>query len=278
MKIFSFFKRVFLLMLFAIVLLIIVSLVPLSFFEEDVQNEESDEVIPSLSLPLETTEQSKTYFNLFIEMDVSDLSESINELNHLVKEGSGVVVASSFSSPDSSLEGNTGSFIVEIDTQIVEQFLSDVKGLGKLQNLETYTNDEVLVMEDTQSWIENLTLQESKYQTLLSEETTISEIMKIEEELARIQSEIDKWSSLQAQDELARNKVTLHFNLDEQKSQEVTGWSEMIKSELSLQLDRMGQYAQWILVKLIGLTPYFLVFGILVGSVRLLFRRKKRRR
>ena len=59
---------------------------------------------------------------------------------------------------------------------------------------------------------------------------------------------------------------------------EVIGWSEMIKSELSLQLDRMGKYAQWILVKLIGLTPYFLVFGILVGSVRLLFRRKKRRR
>ena len=265
-------------MLFAIVLLIIVSLVPVSFFEEEVQNEESDEVIPSLSLPLETTNQSNTYFNLLIEMDVSDLSESIKELNHLVQEGSGTVIASSFSSPDSSLEGHTGSFIVEIDTQIVEQFLSDVKGLGKLQNLETYTNDEVLVIEDTQSWIENLTLQESKYQTLLSEETTISEIMKIEEELARIQSEIDKWSSLQAQDELARNKVTVHFNLDEQKSQEVIGWSEMIKSELSLQLDRMGKYAQWILVKLIGLTPYFLVFGILVGSVRLLFRRKKRRR
>ena len=90
-------------------------------------------------------------------------------------------------------------------------------------------------------------------------------------------SEIDKWSSLQAQDEVERNNVTLHFNLNEQKSQELTGWSEMIKSELSLQLNRMSQYAQWLLVKLIGLTPYFLVFGILVGSFRLLFRRKKRR-
>ena len=62
-----------------------VSLVPVSFFEEEVQNEESDEVIPSLSLPLETNKQSNTYFNVLIEMDVSDLSESIKELNILYK-------------------------------------------------------------------------------------------------------------------------------------------------------------------------------------------------
>lgn len=255
-----------------------VSLVPVSFFEEEVQNEESDEVIPSLSLPLETNKQSNTYFNVLIEMNVSDLSESIKELNYLVQEQSGIVVASSFSLPNSSEERNIASFIVEMDIQIVEQFLSDVKGIGKLQSLETYTNDEVLVMEDTQSWIENLTLQESKYQTLLSEETIISEIIKIEEELARIQSEIDKWQSIQAQDEVARNKVTVHFSLNQQKSQQVTEWNEMIKSELSLQLNQMGQYAKWLVVKLIGLTPYFLVVSILVGSIRLLFRRKKRGR
>ena len=264
-------------MIFVIVLLVIVSLAPVSLFEEKVQSEESDEVIPSLSLPLENADESNTYFNLFIEIDVSDLSESIKELNHLVQEQSGIVVSSSFSSPNSSVESNIGSFIVVLDIQIVEQFLSDVKGIGKLQRLETYTNDEVLVIEDTQSWIENLTLQESKYQTLLSEETIISEIIKIEEELARIQSEIDKWKSIQAQDEVARNKVTLNFNLKEQHSQEVMGWSEMIKSELDLQLNRIGQYTQWMVVKLIGLTPYFLVLGILVGSIRLLFRRKKRR-
>lgn len=255
-----------------------VSLVPVSFFEEEVQNEESDEVIPSLSLPLETNKQSNTYFNLFIEMNVSDLSESIKELNYLVQEQSGIVVASSFSLPNSSEERNIASFTVEMDIQVVEQFLSDVKGIGKLQSLETYTNDEVLVMEDTQSWIENLTLQESKYQTLLSEETIISEIIKIEEELARIQSEIDKWESIQAQDEVARNKVTVHFSLNQQKSQQVTEWSEMIKSELGLRLNQMGQYAKWLVVKLIGLTPYFLFLGIVVGSIRLLFRRKKRGR
>lgn len=264
-------------MLFAIALLIIISLVPVSFFEEDVQNEESDVVIPSLSLPLEITAQSNTYFNLLIEMTVLDLSKSIEQLNQLVQEQSGIVISSSFSSFDSALGSKIASFIVEIDTQNVEQFLRDVKGLGELQNLETYTNDEVLVTQDTQGWIENLTLQEAKYQMLLSEETTISEIIKIEEELARIQTEIDKWESLQEQDEVARNKVTLHFSLNEQISEQVTGWSEMIKMELSLQLNRIEEYVQWMVVKLIGVTPYFLVLGIVVSSVRLLFRRKKRK-
>ena len=72
--------------------------------------------------------------------------------------------------------------------------------------------------------------------------------------------------------------MTVHFSLNQQKSQQVTEWNEMIKSELSLQLNQMGQYAKWLVVKLIGLTPYFLVVSILVGSIRLLFRRKKRRR
>ena len=77
---------------------------------------------------------------------------------------------------------------------------------------------------------------------------------------------------------MARNKVTVHFSLNQQKSQQVTEWSEMIKSELGLRLNQMGQYAKWLVVKLIGLTPYFLFLGIVVGSIRLLFRRKKRGR
>ena len=77
MGIWKFFKRVFGLMIIAISVLIFVSLIPL-LFKERIESEESDEVIPSLSLSLINDESSRTYFNILIEMNVSKISESLS--------------------------------------------------------------------------------------------------------------------------------------------------------------------------------------------------------
>ena len=53
-------------MIIAISVLIFVSLIPL-LFKERIESEESDEVIPSLSLSLINDESSRTYFNILIE-------------------------------------------------------------------------------------------------------------------------------------------------------------------------------------------------------------------
>lgn len=50
-------------MIIAISVLIFVSLIPL-LFKERIESEESDEVIPSLSLSLINDESSRTYFNI----------------------------------------------------------------------------------------------------------------------------------------------------------------------------------------------------------------------
>ena len=58
-------KRIFGWMITAIIVLIVVSLIPLSFTNA---NQESDEDIPSLSLPLMEDTMSNTYFNIEIEL------------------------------------------------------------------------------------------------------------------------------------------------------------------------------------------------------------------
>ncbi|CUN70208.1 Uncharacterised protein [Turicibacter sanguinis] len=277
MGVWNFLKRIFWLMITAIAVLILVSLIPLSF-KERIESDESDEVIPSLSSSLINDESSQTYFNISIKMNVSQISESLSQLNVLVQQASGTVMSSSLVAIDQMLESYMGSCILEIESTEVEEFLQQVELIGQITQMETYTNSEVLVTEDIDSWLSNLSMQQSKYQTLLSEAETVSEIIKIEEELARVQVEMDKWSALKAQDDVARNKVTIIFELKEQEIQDDSRWGVMIQNELSVQLNRISQVTRWLLVKLIGLVPYVVILFVVILIMRCLFRGRKRKR
>ena len=277
MGVWNFLKRDFWLMITAIAVLILVSLIPLSF-KERIESDESDEVIPSLSSSLINDESSQTYFNISIKMNVSQISESLSQLNVLVQQGSGTVMSSNLVAIDEMLESYMGSCILEIESTGVEEFLQQVELIGQITQMETYTNSEVLVTEDIDSWLSNLSMQQSKYQTLLSEAETVSEIIKIEEELARVQVEMDKWSALKAQDDVARNKVTIIFELKEQEIQDDSRWGVMIQNELSVQLNRISQVTRWLLVKLIGLVPYVVILFVVILIMRCLFRGRKRKR
>ncbi|MGN9119985.1 DUF4349 domain-containing protein [Turicibacter bilis] len=277
MGVWNFLKRIFWLMITAIAVLILVSLIPLSF-KERIESDESDEVIPSLSSSLINDESSQTYFNISIKMNVSQISESLSQLNVLVQQASGTVMSSNLVAIDEMLESYMGSCILEMESTEVEEFLQQVQLIGQITQMETYTNSEVLVTEDVDSWLSNLSMQQSKYQTLLSEAETVSEIIKIEEELARVRVEMDKWSALKAQDDVARNKVTIIFELKEQEIQDDSRWGVMIQNELSVQLNRITHVTRWLLVKLIGLVPYVVILFVVILIMRCLFRGRKRKR
>ncbi|MBS3197777.1 DUF4349 domain-containing protein [Turicibacter bilis] len=276
MGVWNFLKRVFWLMITAIMVLILVSLIPLSF-KERIESDESDEVIPSLSSSLINDESSQTYFNISIKMNVSQISESLSQLNVLVQQGSGTVMSSSLVAIDQMLESYMGSCILEIESTEVEEFLQQVELIGQITQMETYTNSEVLVTEDIDSWLSNLSMQQSKYQTLLLEAETVSDIIKLEEELARVQVEMDKWSALKAQDEVARNKVTIVFELKEGEIYDDSRWGVMIQNELSVQLNRIIQVTRWLVVKLLGLVPYGVILFVLILIMRCLFKGRKRK-
>ena len=276
MGIWKFFKRVFGLMIIAISVLIFVSLIPL-LFKERIESEESDEVIPSLSLSLINDESSRTYFNILIEMNVSKISESLSQLNVWVQQASGTVVSSHLVAIDETLKSYTGACVLEMESTELESFLQQVQLIGQFTQMETYTNGEVLVTEDIDSWLSNLSMQQSKYQTLLLEAETVSDIIKLEEELARVQVEMDKWSALKAQDEVARNKVTIVFELKEGEIYDDSRWGVMIQNELSVQLNRIIQVTRWLVVKLLGLVPYGVILFVLILIMRCLFKGRKRK-
>ena len=122
-------------MITAIAVLILVSLIPLSF-KERIESDESDEVIPSLSSSLINDESSQTYFNISIKMNVSQISESLSQLNVLVQQASGTVMSSNLVAIDQMLESYMGSCILEIESTEVEEFLQQVELIGQITQME----------------------------------------------------------------------------------------------------------------------------------------------
>ena len=121
-------------MITAIAVLIFVSLIPLSF-KEKIESDESDEVIPSLSSSLINDESSQTYFNISIKMNVSQISESLSQLNVLVQQASGTVMSSNLVAIDEMLESYMGSCILEIESTEVEEFLQQVQLIGQITQM-----------------------------------------------------------------------------------------------------------------------------------------------
>ena len=131
----------------------------------------------------------------------------------------------------------------------------------------------MLLVEGIDSWIKNLSIQEKRYQELLSEAYELEEILAIETELSRVRTELDEWQSLKEKRDMV--KVTISFYLVKNPA---TSWQEAISEELVMQLGQMASYSKILVIKLIGCLPYFVVVLFVVILARLIFKRSKRRR
>ena len=82
-----------------------------------------------------------------------------------------------------STEGRTSDLTVELPVESMDDFLSHLSLIGKIEAIQTYTNNEVLINQDVVAWIENLSIQEQRYQELLKEKTDLDQLLMIEKEL-----------------------------------------------------------------------------------------------
>lgn len=152
-------------------------------------------------------------------------------------------------------------------------FLGKVSSSLQVSEIKTYTDTEMLLVEGIDSWIKNLSIQEKRYQELLSEAYELEEILAIETELSRVRTELDEWQSLKEKRDMV--KVTISFYLVKNPA---TSWQEAISEELVMQLGQMASYSKILVIKLIGCLPYFVVVLFVVILARLIFKRSKRRR
>lgn len=101
-----------------------------------------------------------------------------------------------------------------------DKCMANIKKCGTLLSERVYSEDVTAEYVDTQSRLDNLIKTRDKYKALLDKAQTVEEILKVERELSRIQSEID---AKQAVFNALKNDVTQYEISVEIEKKEVKG-------------------------------------------------------
>lgn len=260
-------KKVLILIATSILFLIGISLMPLGWLSKSNGTEQE---IPSDLIVNEINQSSMTYWNSDLKLKIERTDNQFEFLESILDDEEVHLVTFLM---DSTEEG-TSDVTVELPVESMDNFLSHLSLIGKIETIQTYTNNEALLNQDVAAWIENLSIQEQRYQELLKEKTDLDQLLMIEKELSRIRSELDDWQNLKRQSQKAIQMATIHLKVTLISHDD--SWRGLIIEELMIQMDRISQVFKQLVVKLIGFVPYLLVVAVFIAIRCRLVKRCKR--
>ena len=264
-------KKVFIIMGIAIFILIILSLLPIHLLE---RTEEIQDQSTTFLLADEIKTPSKTYWNTQIILILSNVELELVSIQSILTQDSVNLIDFYMSISEETAEDLIGILTLEVPIESMDDFLSNLQSIGKIDSIQTYTNNEVLLSQDTESWIENLTIQEKRYQELMKEHTDLNDIISIEKELARIHVELDNWNVLKQQSEQSHQMNTIKLQIKQLVPEE--SWKELIQKEVLFQCNQISMVFKSIVTKLIGLVPYMLIGVVMILIGWVIFKQYKR--
>lgn len=144
--------------------------------------------------------------------------------------------------------------------------ISEIKNLGKLKNEQITANDITTEYIDLKARLKNFKAQEKRYLNLLNEAKKVDDILKIEKELNRVRTNIER---LQGQFKYYNNKInlaTINVRIEQPKSiiNSNSGWGIMksFRRAISNFIDSINA----IIVLIGGLIPWIILVS-LVGFI-----------
>lgn len=142
-----------------------------------------------------------------IKIEVANLNTAANEIINIVERESG------FIDNTHNYDQQTFTLTVKIPEAKLESFVDDVAAKGKLISKSFNSRDVTNEIIDIEARLKNLIALRERFRSILVKAEKVSEILEIEKELSRIQSEIDaiegRRKSLQHQVALSKVDITI---------------------------------------------------------------------
>jgi hypothetical protein len=193
-------------------------------------------------------------YNGSLDLEVADVDASVSQAEALVK-GLGGHLAGSRASD--SGDGKSAYVTYRIPAARWSEALSGLKGLAtRVANEETSSDDVTAQVVDLEARLGNLRATEAALQGIMARASTITDVLKVQDELTQVQGEIE---SMTAQRDLLTNQAalaTLNVAFNPPPVAEVTqassGWDLGNEIDGALaSLVRLGQVLASLLVWLI---------------------------
>jgi predicted nucleic acid-binding Zn-ribbon protein len=139
----------------------------------------------------EVTEQ-KIIRHADLNLKVNQAQKAVGEIEKKTEQVRGFIASSSQSkNQQDKLRVN---MTLRIPAESFTDFMSFLEGLGNVEHRRVYTDDVTQQYIDLSAKVDSLTIQEKRLQEILSKASKIEDLLRIEQEIARVRGEIDSYT------------------------------------------------------------------------------------
>jgi len=205
-----------------------------------------------------------------VMLGVGDLDETASRLTRIAEMAGGFIADSSYAAADSTPEG---TFVLRVPAPRFADVLSQVESLGHVQQRRISGQDVTEEYVDLQARVRNLERYEQRLLTLVDRAAKVSDLLEIEQELARVRGEIEMLTGraryLDRQVDLAMIQVSAR----EQPTRsggfwDFSGTLTKIQTAFLLTIRQLLRAAEAMVVALSALVPVLALAGIVWLVVR----------
>jgi hypothetical protein len=219
-----------------------------------------------------------------MDLQVDDLQASIDQANGVVTGLGGHVESSQQSN---SSDRASASVTYRIPAERWNDALDALRGVGqKLVSLTTNSSDVTAQVIDLNARIANLQASETALQEIMQQATTISDVLKVQDQLTAVRGDIESMTAQRdhLSNQAALATLTVNFNVPVPATTVASGgWD--FGAEVDNALASLVRVGQWVASLLIWLVivflpvaiPLLIIFLVALWVVRRVSRRRARR-
>lgn len=228
-----------------------------------------------------------------ITLKSKNFDTRVNEIKQLTETNGGFVENSSIDNvvvytttnpvdgkPAGESTMKTANITIRIPADKFDIINEQIKGMGQLVNESINGNDITSQYQDTYTRKENLKVQEKRLQELMAKANNVDEILRIENELNRVRTDIDMMEgSLKQWDNLVELS-TLNISITEVKEEKLQTvdvpniWQKAYLGLIGTINDILSGSSKLFII-IITIIPYLLILGALTAVVLFIIKRRK---
>lgn len=214
-----------------------------------------------------------------LSLEVNSFDQQCEQIISMLKAVSGYIESSNQWVYDSERSWRKEHLMLRVPSDTATSFFELLKGLGYVQSASTNAEDVTRFYRDQEAIIKNLKLSEQRMQALLIKAEKVDDLLRIEQELQRLRTEIDQVQQVLTQYDHQVSMSSVHLILTEVSTvkSKSPGFWERVHVKWKQWGRIVGKTLQKIAVILIVALPYTLVVICLIWVVWFLIRRRQRK-
>lgn len=231
---------------------------------------------PMMAPPAETSARMKTT-ETSLSLKVDNVADSISRVESIATTAGGYMIDSSLSTPEGAANG---SITIRVPSEKRIEVLQSLRGLAQKVVFENVSGQDITdQFVDNEERLRILESTKTKFETILTQATDVSEMLQVQREILNLQNQIDsiKGSQKYLEGSAKLTRVSLYLSTDELALPYTpdSSWrpnvvfKEAVRS-LLLSLRQVGSLAIWAAVY----APVALVVGLVLWGVRRLATRR----